>query len=186
MAIPLTGPISSSMVNVEFARSATATFSIKTAFENGYGVINRNSAAGANIYSQVVNYGDDYNLGMFRGYNNSSPMLFDYNFNNNSDFGILIACSIHSGNVVANPYIDAFSSAGQNNINTTRSTNSIFYLQTVPDSSQYMDVSLFDSNTYASIYYNAGVLSTDFEPAAVALGTIYSYQHVILLIDLYN
>jgi hypothetical protein len=186
MAIPLTGPISSSMVNVEFARASSAMFSLVTAFEGGYGTINRNTDAGSNIYNQVVSYGDNYNLGMFRGYNNTSPMLFDYNFVNNSDFGIQITCTIHIGNIVANPYVDAFSEANQSNINTTRSTTSIFYLQTLPDSSQYMDIQLLDVNTGADLYSVNGALSTDFEPAAVALATIYAYQHTILYITLYN
>ena len=186
MTLPSTGPISSSMVNVELGRSSTSTFSIKSAFEGGYGTINRNSTAGASIYSQFINYGNDYNLGMFRGYNRTSNMLFDYGFNNNSDFGIQITCTLFSGNIVANVYIDAYSPADQSNIDTTRSTTSTFYLQTLPDSSQYMDILLMDVNTSADLYSVNGALSTDYEPAAVALATIYAYQHIGLYINLYN
>jgi hypothetical protein len=64
MAIPLTGSLSASMINVELGRSATAMFSLKDAETGGYGAINLCSIYypdGSAPYAMSEWYGYDHN-----------------------------------------------------------------------------------------------------------------------------
>jgi hypothetical protein len=71
MAIPLTGALSASMINVEFGRSATATFSLEDAETGGYGAINTcsiNRPNGSAPYAMSEWYGYDHNAVCLNSY----------------------------------------------------------------------------------------------------------------------
>lgn len=71
MAIPLTGALSASMINVEFGRSATATFSLEDAETGVYGAINTCSIyrpSGSAPYAMSEWYGYDHNAPCLNSY----------------------------------------------------------------------------------------------------------------------
>lgn len=97
MAIPASGPISSSMINVEFGRSATADISLETAIAGLYsdtGEINRNTVAGRDIFALSNGPIENWNLSVFRGYNQDAPLHWSHYILNSTVYTLSVSVVI--------------------------------------------------------------------------------------------
>jgi len=165
MAIPASGPISSSMLNVELGRASTTLFSLKDASDGVYAILNRNSTAGLNIYNNSLT-NTDYSIGLFYNLDQGANILFDFNFTNNASSDINnISIDLGTGNNVA--YIDPLGSFGGNasnsNIDTTVSGDGLFvYFSNSPQSAgTLVDVLLYDVDTGTTLYSVNGANAKD-------------------------
>jgi hypothetical protein len=162
MAIPASGPISSSMLNVELGRSSTTLITLASASRGSYAVINRNSSAGLAIYNNAISPGNNFLISQFYNLDQGANILFDFNFTNNASSDINnISIDLGTGNNVA--YVDPLSSGGSNasnsNIDTTVSGDGLFvYFSNVPVSAgTLVDILLYDVDTGTTLYSVSGV-----------------------------
>ena len=184
MAIPASGPISSSMLNVELGRASTTLFSLKDASDGAYATINRNSTAGYNIwYNSQVN-GNNYSTSLFYSLNQNATTLFNYNFVNNSSFDVAdISIDFGPGNNVAYEAL-VVSNGGQaiqTGINTTKSGNGwyVYYANNPDSTGTLVDIYLYDADTGDALYSLSGATANNYNGQSIGPTSNY-YRHISL------
>ena len=182
MAIPASGPISSSMLNVELGRASTTLFSLKDASEGVYAILNRNSTAGLNVYNNALT-DSNYSTDLFYSYNHNATTLFDYSFTNNAASGIDdISIDFSTGNQVAYEANLASSATVSNtNIDTTKSGGGwyVYFANNPQSTGTLVDIYLYDVDTGATLYSLSGVTANNYNGQSIG-PTIEYYRHIKL------
>jgi hypothetical protein len=159
MTLPASGPISSSMINVEFGRTSTDLITLTSASKGFYGILNRNSPPGLAIYENNINYGLDFQMSQFYNLNQSANILFDYDFTNTANTDInFINIDLGTGNnIISISPLTPFENVSNVDIDTTVSGDGLYvYFSNSCGGGVLVDVELFDVNTNTSLYSNIG------------------------------
>lgn len=169
-------------LNTEFNRaSSTLQLSFNEAFGGTYaqyGAINRNTAAGRNIYNLA---GSNLALNTFYSYNDTALNYWYYIFDN-QNFGdgiqidiYLATTSIYSNTVAGNSIDDsgAYVSTG-----TSATTGGDLELMlTFPGNTpSAVDITVIDPDTSATIYSVTGADPNAYTGKPTLLATVYGYQ----------
>lgn len=179
-------------LNTEFGRTSTTlslTFSQSFAgvFAQ-YGAINRNTTAGQNIYATNV-ASQDFALNTFYDYNDLEYNYWDYTFTNNAanslDIKINIGgTSIYGFQTLANGTTD--SSGGYIDTATSAGTGAdlILTLKLTSGTINFVDISVTDPDTSATIYSVTGDDPANYPDTILA--TLYGYQRMQFNMTFYD
>ena len=185
MAIPASGPISSSMLNVELGRASTTLFSLKDASEGVYAILNRNSSAGLSIYNNSLTNAD-YSMDLFHGLAQNAVTLFDYSFTNNASVDINdINIDFDAGNSVAQvSLLSPSDTVSDANINTDRSGGGwyVYFANNPQSKGTLVDIYLYDVDTGATLYSLSGATANDYNGQSIG-PTIEYYRHIGLTLN---
>jgi hypothetical protein len=180
MTIPASGPVSSSMINVELGRVSTTLFSLKNASDGVYEILNRNSNAGLIIYNDSLS-GTNYSMDSFHGLDQNATTLFDYSFTNNASSDIDdISIDFDTGNQVVYVANLASSATVSNaNIDTTKSGGGwyVYFANNPVDKSTLVDIYLYDVDTGATLYSLGGAIANNYNGQSIG-PTIEYYRHI--------
>lgn len=180
MAIPASGPISSSMINVELGRASTTLFSLTDASEGVYEILNRNSSAGLSIYNNSL-ANADYSMDLFHGLDQNATTLFDYSFSNNASIDINdISIDFGTGNQVV--YVSLLSpsdTVSGANIDTTKSGGGweVYFANNPVSKGTLVDIYLYDVDTGDTLYSLSGATANDYNGQSIG-PTIEYYRHI--------
>jgi hypothetical protein len=187
MTLPASGPISSSMVNVEFGRSATANISLENAIIGLYSdtsEINRNTVAGRDIFALANGPIENWNLSVFRGYNQNAPLHWSHYISNSTAFtlgvGVVINVTFVGPTSIFGTSISPNGESFGDNDSTglltgTYDTGDILFSVTGRED-QNVSIYCYDTDSGVQIYN--GSLLTPF--SNLNLGTIYRHQRFTL------
>jgi hypothetical protein len=186
MALPSSGIIKFSDLNVEFGRSSTSNLSLTSAFAGTYaqyGAINRNTNAGQAIYYYYnVSPLNNFAISTFYDYNDTENVLWAYNFQNQSSVDIIIIVYYNNSTIYGNTLPSGNpDQSGDITTGTSSGANlgDIYLDLTAGDYPRFVDVNCYDTDTGNIIYQSTGD-----DPASVTtIGSIYGYQRFTL--DLY-
>ena len=185
MTLPASGPVSSSMINVELSRASTALFSLKNASDGVYEILNRNSNAGLIIYNDSLS-GTNYSMDSFHGLDQNATTLFDYSFSNNASSDIYdINIDFDAGNSVAQvSLLSPSDTVSDANINTDRSGGGwyVYFANNPQSKGTLVDIYLYDVDTGATLYSLSGATANDYNGQSIG-PTIEYYRHIGLTLN---
>lgn len=181
MTLPSTGPISMGDLNTEFGRTSTLQLSFNQAFGGTYaqtGAINRNTTAGQTIYA-INNGGTDFSLTAFYDYNDLESNYWDYTFDNQSapGYDITIEINLSSTQIYNNTLNSGVADSSRAYVNTTNGGggNLDMYLSSPSTFPPYVDISVTDPDTSATIYSVTNDDPNNY-PRWTTLASIAGYQ----------
>jgi hypothetical protein len=194
MTLPSSGPLSLDDLNVEFGRGGTSQLSISQSFAGTYaqyGDINRNALPGQNIYTTFTG-GSNFALDIFYDYDDLVNNYWDYTFINNSG-NVLGQIRISIGGTDIYLYNefpccnfeDASSGYIDTGLSAATGANLDLYIKNPYGPIAYVDITVTDPDTSATIYSIAGADPTPYG-SGVTLATLYGYQRMQWTMTFYD
>ena len=186
-------PLSLNDLNVEFNRGATSQLSLSQSFAGTYaqyGNINRNASPGQNIYTTFTG-GSDFALDIFYDYNDTENNYWAYTFTNNSVYDVgQIRIQIGGTDIyLYNTFPTGFQDDSGGYIDTTTSAttgaNLDLYIKNSYGPIAFVDISVVDPDTSATIYSITGADPTNYT-GGVTLATLYGYQRMQWTMTFYD